>query len=163
MKHIVWIAVMIGCASCGGSSGSSGHAQPEQPSEVIPDAPPVSACADAPLLSFEQLAARERADEVVAVEGVPRVSVACTLLDCGSQECCNSCSGTYHLMSEEGQQVNLLGLAGCGGMDCDTTCEPFGRYPTKPYRFVGRHIVRVSDDGTMSASDIEVTDYCRAF
>lgn len=76
----------------------------------------------------------------IAVDGVPSVGVECTEMACtDGRPCCNSCGGEYALHDRSRHQINLRGLPGCSGMDCNTVCNPFGRYPTRSYRFVGTY------------------------
>lgn len=92
-------------------------------------------CSDAPVVVFDGLP--DAAGTRIALDGMPRASPVCTLLDCtDNRACCNRCGGNYFL-SDEGRQVDLTGLPGCTGMDCNMVCDPFGKKPTLRYRFVG--------------------------
>lgn len=123
-------------SACGpDASGTTGPVHHERPAELVPEG--VARCVDAhPQLTVDSLSQ----DAVqVAIDAVPRVGVGCTRMECtDGRECCNSCSGEYaaHL---GGYQVQLRGLPGCSGMDCDVVCEPFGRTPTTAYRFIGSY------------------------
>lgn len=116
------------------------------PAEVVPaEAPGPEACADAPLLTLEQVARGEQAGERVAFEVVPRAQIVCTLMACigpggqhDEESCCNRCGGGYEVAIADEFRLQFHGLrGGCSGYDCNVTCEPFGRAPTHAYRFVG--------------------------
>lgn len=132
------------------------------PAEVVPDAADLAACTDAPLTSFDELAVGTGAGERVAVDGVPRADVVCTALACPGAACCNECGGGYVLRDDDTHRIGLTGLEGCGGMDCSLECKPFGREPTRRYRFVGVHTWKAPGDGSIYAdSRIAVERFCR--
>jgi len=119
-----------------GACGSS--ARPEkiakQPAEKFPAG--AADCSDASPTTFEALEAATGTR--IALDGAPTVGVACTEMECtDGRACCNRCGGEYALHDPSRHQINLRGLPGCTGMDCNTVCEPFGRSPTRSYRFVG--------------------------
>ncbi len=150
--------------ACGGAP-SSGKPRTGTlgPAERIPNAPGPDKCADVPLFTMEQLASGMGAGKLVAVEGVPKTSVICTLLACPNSQCCNSCGGSYVLRDNRRHRLSLDKLGGCGGMDCNLDCKPFGRRPTRRYRFVGTHHYRAAGKTSVySSSRIEVVRYCRA-
>lgn len=123
-------------AACGpDAAATTGPVHHQRPVEVVPEGVP--RCDD----TLPQLTAAALTIDAaqIAVDAVPSVGVACTARECtDGRECCNSCDGEYaaHL---DGYQVQLRGLPGCSGMDCDVVCEPFGRKPTTRYRFIGRY------------------------
>ncbi|MBA3453412.1 MAG: hypothetical protein H0T42_10005 [Deltaproteobacteria bacterium] len=130
----ILIALAVGGA-CAGTSAPG-----ESPSVEPADKRPAGAadCSDAAVATFEELG--DKSGTRLALDGVPRVGVVCTLLECtDGRACCNRCGGEYALIDEQRRQVNLSGLAGCSGMDCNTVCDPFGRKPTLRYRFVGTY------------------------
>lgn len=97
----------------------------------------------------------------MAVDGVPKAQVMCTLLDCGKGKCCNRCGGGYVLRDDMKHRILLSKVGRCGGWDCNIKCTPFGRKPTKAYRFVGRHEYRPAGQGSVYAtSTIHVVRYC---
>ena len=111
---------------------------------VPPDLAPATACADAPLLTLAQVARGERAGERVAFDAVPEPQVMCTAMACMSatgavvdDACCNTCGGGYGLEHPHEFRLRFEGFAGCTGYDCNLACAPFGRAPTRAYRFVG--------------------------
>lgn len=125
------ILLALGCGADGPGTTSPVHH--ERPAELVPEG--VARCDDAlPHLTVDTLT-QDAAQ--VAIEAVPQVGVACTELECtDGRECCNSCGGEYSALIG-GFQVQLRGLPGCSGMDCDVVCEPFGREPATTYRFIG--------------------------
>jgi hypothetical protein len=136
MRHVVWTGFIVVAACSGGQKGGNGGHEPGLgPAELTPEAP-MAPCEGVPVYTFDQLAAGEAVGERIAVDGVPIAEVFCTLLACDT-ECCNGCGGQYVLSSGEPARIDLRGLAGCDGMDCNLHCEPFGRSPTQRYRFVG--------------------------
>ena len=127
------IAIAILVAGCSGA-GPAGETPREEPADKRPAG--AADCSDAPSLAFDALA--DATGTRIALDGVPQAAAACTLLACtDDRACCNRCGGQYALIDAGGQQINLSGLAGCSGMDCNMVCEPFGRKPTLRYRFVG--------------------------
>lgn len=139
--------------------------QLQNPEERYIYAPP-EPCADVPLLTSEQDArAAVDAGSEVAVEGVPvpSDSVECTAKGCFEDDpCCNECHNFG------GHRVTLRGpdgapfvvgmtLGGCGGPQCDMSCQPFGRHPQTRYRFVGKVHEPLRDKWVM-----KVERFCRA-
>lgn len=120
------------------------------------------ACADAPLLSRDQLLRGAHADAMVAVDGVPHAVLTCTLMGCvGENQCCNRCGGDYVLLDTPEHVVALAGLEGCHGNQCDVTCHPFSRTETRPFRFVGLHRHQpAGETSTFARSTIEVKRIC---
>lgn len=116
------------------------------PAETIPDLPGPEACADAPLVTLDEIERGVRAGERVALDAVPKAETMCTLLYCipppgMSREdvCCNQCGGGYGLRVDNTLHLQFMNIGGCRGMDCNLHCEPFGREPTHAYRFVGKN------------------------
>lgn len=129
--------------------GGGLKAKPEPglgPADMVPAAALApDACADAPLLTLEQVARGEKSGERIAFDAVPRAQIFCTLLACigpsgehDPNSCCNQCGGGYQVEIREQFFLQFHGLGGgCGGYDCNVHCEPFGRSPAHAYRFVG--------------------------
>ncbi|MBI2393439.1 MAG: hypothetical protein HYV09_27900 [Deltaproteobacteria bacterium] len=148
LAHVLSCLLCVGCAPSPPASSSPAPPRPVPglgPEESVPTLPGVEACADAPLVTLEQIADGAHAGERVALDAVPRAMVICTLLLCtGGDEppertCCNGCGGGYELRLGERLLLQFANLGGCGGMDCNLHCEPFGRRPTRRYRFVGKN------------------------
>lgn len=152
MRRLLSSGVLVGLALLGGCARRSTTPRPVPglgPEQVDVWLPPAKEfCADVHLLSLEELARGDGAGEVVAVEGVPRVSARCTDAACLGPDgrhdpsaCCNECQGGYVLDLEEAGalrlRVTLEGAGECSGFDCNFACTPFGRKPTRAYRFVG--------------------------
>lgn len=140
------------------------------PAETIPELPGPEGCADAPLVSVEEMARGVRAGERIAVDVVPQAEVMCTLLFCTAPEgtpreevCCNGCGGGYGVRLETRFHLQFANLGGCSGMDCNLHCEPFGRQPTHPYRFVGKNEFKPAyESGAIySKSTFTVEKVCR--
>ena len=128
------IAIVLALAACAGTSEPGGTPQVE-PADKRPAG--AADCSDAPVVGFDQL--EQATGTRIALDGLPQVGIACTELACtDDRACCNRCDGEYAVI-DAGRQVNLRGLAGCSGMDCNTVCDPFGRKPTLRYRFVGTY------------------------
>lgn len=141
------------------------------PAEIVPDLPGPEACADAPLVTLDEIGRGVRAGERVALEVVPRAEVMCTLLYCAtppgmSREdvCCNGCGGGYALRVDTSLLLRFENLGRCSGMDCNLRCEPFGREPTHTYRFVGKNDFKPArENGAIYAtSTFTVEKVCRA-
>jgi len=134
VRLAVVLALAIG--ACGGKAIEQGGGPgPPEPAEKQPAG--AADCGDATLGTFDQLA--EVTGTRIALDGVPAMAVACTEKECtDGRACCNACEGEYALI-DAGRQVTLRGLPGCSGMDCNIVCEPFGRTPTRTYRFVGTY------------------------
>ena len=127
--------LLVALVACSGPA-PAGESPRTEPADKRPAG--AADCSDAPPVAFAALA--EAAGTRIALDGVPHAAAACTLLACtDDRACCNRCGGPYALIDAGGHQVNLTGLAGCSGMDCNMTCEPFGRKPTLRYRFVGTY------------------------
>lgn len=157
----LWAFIVLIPLSCGSTTSSE---RTMGPAERVPEAPAADECGAAPLLDVEQLEAGEGAGRVVAVEGTPVPEVRCTLLQCGEDECCNTCSGDYELaMPDREHRVLLRGLEGCSGNNCAYDCQPFGREPTRRYRFVGRHEHHPpGETAAYAVSILHLQRYCRA-
>ena len=131
----------------------------EGPAERVPDAPGAP-CAGVPVLgAATTLAEALRADQV-AIDGVPRQGPGlCTLKQCGERSCCNRCSAAYTVTvtgdDRAATAIQLAGLEGCRGTECGLDCKPFGREPTRPYRFVGRLVEHAAHTGERYRLDVE--------
>lgn len=136
---------------------------------VPPDLPGPDACADAPLITLDELARGERAGERVAVDVVPQAMIMCTAMACYAADgapaedaCCNECRGGYGVEVPGELVLRFEGLAGCAGYDCNLRCEPFGRAPARAYRFVGTSAwARRGDNGAVyDTATFTVERYC---
>lgn len=161
------LALVAGLAlcSCGGATYTVGDPADMGPAQRFPDAPGPDACGEAPLVGLDELAGGGMAGRTVAVEGVPLANVRCTMLQCGEDECCNTCEGEYDLRTPdpERHRVILQGLEGCSGYECAYDCKPFGREPQRRYRFVGRHEHHpAGETSTYALSIVHLERYCRA-
>lgn len=132
------------------------------PEETIPDLPRAEqGCAEAQVVSLEDLTLPKFQGLRVAIDAVPQVQGNCTLLACFSAQdgrqraCCNQCGGQY-IVETERLRVYLLGAGTCGGYECNFHCEPFGRKPTHQYRFVG-----VNQFDSAGQSMFKVETVCR--
>ena len=149
---------LFGLALLGAAASCASHAAEPSPSvhriSPVPELPAAAeVCRDSELVDSDHLA--EATGTRISLEGMPIMAVACTDKECtDGRACCNWCAGEYVLIDER-RQVNLRGLPGCAGMDCDYTCEPFGPKPTRRYRFVGvyDHQGRVLQVERFCASD----------
>ena len=155
--------IVTGCA--GRSTVDSGE-RGLGPTDTVPAAAkPLDACNDAPLLTVEQLAAGEGDGQRVALDAVPEVNGMCTLLACDS-ECCNQCGGNYGVAlrrkpPERDFELRFDGVGGCGGMDCNFHCEPFGRKPATRYRFVGTNRYKPAGvTSTYHQAEFAVEKFC---
>ena len=165
MRLFVLLA-LVACATRATPSNPGDNPTPGLgPQEVEPtDALAPGACDDVPLYTLADLAAGKGADERIAIDVVPVANIMCTLLHCGDAECCNGCGGSYgaRLAGSPDLELRLDGLKGCSGMDCNLHCEPFGRKPTKPYRFVGMHTFTLAGQTSVyHKADLKVERYCR--
>src|SRR5688572_18771300 len=106
---VVWVALALLSSALACSEPPAQPRQPvrTRPSELVPEAPGVEACADARLVAAADLAGLAVGDRI-AVDGKPAAELRCTLLACGSGRCCNKCRGGYDLHLG-GTQVRLLG------------------------------------------------------
>jgi hypothetical protein len=126
------------------------HKQPH-PDDVEAAAPPVSsgACDGVQVIEAASLFAGDRQlsasrpanGSMVAIDGSPQPSMACTELGCDS-ECCNNECGFLecaYLISVDEQNRICLDREdfACGGTDCSGWCRPFTKTPSHRYRFVG--------------------------
>lgn len=143
---------MVALGACAGKSSVVASGERDKPGKGPENTVPAMAgtleeCNDAtPVYTLADLAAGKGDGERIMIDLVPEVKGLCTLLDCGDAECCNQCRGGYgaRLVGQGGApdlELRLEGamLAGCGGMECNFHCEPFGRKPVTTYRFVGTH------------------------
>ena len=143
------------------------------PDDVVPNLPPVQACADAPLVTLEELARGVHAGDRVTVVGIPQPWIACEAKLCWRQgeddctrrpvRCCNPCGGEYTLELGDELKVALRGAGRCSGMDCGYRCEPFGIRPAHKYRFVGVNDFHSKGETSVWAkSDFAVEKVCLA-
>lgn len=156
-------AMLLNCASTSPPRKARPRTGTKGPLERIPMAPGPEACADVPLLTVAEIAAGAGDGEVIAVEGVPVALVTCTALLCDPDpsHCCNECSGGYALSDTYAHTLWLTEVGNCGDRDCNLDCEPFGRKPTKAYRFVGKHAYTPRSRLGPARSIIHVERYCR--
>lgn len=150
---VALILIVVGVVACARTAADRQAPAQGVPAPRAPELHPDGAtdCDPALLRGFDELEAATGTR--IGLDGVPRVAVACTEKECtDGRACCNACEGEYVLL-DDNRQVTLRGLPGCSGMDCDTVCEPFGRAPTRAYRFVGAydHAQRV----------LQVETFCR--
>lgn len=163
--RVVLLGVVV-VTACAGTSTVDSGSRGLGPENTVPAAALApGACDDAPLHTLEDLAAGKGDGQRIALEVVPEVRGMCTLLACES-ECCNSCGGDYgaNLRREPGDrdfELRFIGLAGCGGMDCNFHCEPFGRKPTTAYRFVGTNVYKPAGvTSTYHQAQFTIEKYC---
>lgn len=148
------LALMLVAACEPAAHGNRGGGPPAAPpptpalgpaDTAPPDLAPAAACADAPRLTLAQVARGEQAGQRIAFDAVPEPQVICTAMACASTTgaaadegaCCNTCRGGYGLELAGEFRLRFDGFEGCAGRDCDLHCAPFGRAPTRAYRFVG--------------------------
>lgn len=178
----VLLASLVFLVACPPSPQGNAKPPPKPgrgPENVVPELPAADACADAPLVTLEQIADGAHAGERVALEVVPRAAITCTLLACVTtvyadeeppppkkpeEVCCNQCGGMYEAQLGDRLHVQFTGLPGCTGMDCNYHCEPFGTKPTQRYRFVGKNDFKpVGKSGAIYATSwFTVEKVCRA-
>jgi hypothetical protein len=171
---IAVVVVMV--AACGPAAPSSNdpvRARPKPgrgPADVVPTtALAPDQCADAPLVALDDLRKGTGDGQRIAIDVTPQPETICTLLACvgpdgeenGPDVCCNSCGGNYGHRDGLEFSLALDGLAGCGGMDCNFHCEPFGTAPTHAYRFVG--VAKYTPRGVTAVYDqvaFKIEKYC---
>jgi hypothetical protein len=158
------IVVLAACSSSPTRPADPGPTPGSGAEDTVPaTARPAGECDDAPLLTLEALQRGERAGERIALEVVPRPSIACTAMAC-SRECCNRCGGEYGAEIANELRVRFTGIPGtCGGWDCNLQCEPFGLEPKTAYRFVGMNTFkpRGANGAVFDKSEFAVEKYCR--
>lgn len=142
---------------------------PEQTDVWFP--PASQLCAEHPVLSLEEVARGDGDGEVIAIDGVPKAHAVCTLMLCRppgkapEEVCCNQCGGGYELELRGDAGVTLLrvrleGAGTCSGFECNLRCTPFGRQPTRRYRFVGLNSYQAAVGRVAASSTFVVEQVC---
>jgi hypothetical protein len=141
----------------------SGDLFRSNPGDVEEEAPSVATgeCDGVPIFDRDHLIKRvPRAGTIVALDGVPRARIVCTLKACDT-ECCNECGSPvgcpYALPSDEGDVCLSHPDFQCGGMDCALECNPFSSAPQHRYRFVGKVVY----EPAYGEPTLEVQKFCR--